>query len=163
MIGKAFGTAVAMAASNGAMEGRPVTEIDRGSGQQVVEGPADYFTGKVTIRGMFAREEPSRVTGAIVTFEAGARTNWHSHPLGQTLIVTDGTGWTQVEGGPKIAFDAGDILWCPRGQRHWHGATPQGPMTHIAIQEVLDGGNVTWMEPVTDEVYLADVSDSESG
>lgn len=162
MIDKAVGAAVMMAASSGATEGKLDMKIERKSEQQIVEGPADYFTGKATIRGMFAREEPSRVTGAIVTFEAGARTNWHSHPLGQTLIVIDGIGWTQVEGDPKIAFEAGDILWCPKDQRHWHGATPHAPMTHIAIQEALDGRNVTWMEPVTDEVYLADVSDSES-
>lgn len=135
-------------------------EIDRKQDQQVAAGPAEYFTGKATIRGQFARETPSRVTGAIVTFEAGARTNWHSHPLGQTLIVTDGIGWTQVEGGEKLAFAAGDIMLCPADRRHWHGATPDGPMTHIAIQEVRDGKNVTWMEPVSDADYLAPVKDS---
>lgn len=163
MIGKTVAAVVVIAASNGAVEEQTDMEIDRKREQPVTEGPADYFTGKVTIRGMFAREAPSRVTGAIVTFEAGARTHWHSHPLGQTLIVIDGTGWTQVEGGSKIAFEAGDIMWCPKDRRHWHGATPRGPMTHVAIQEALDGRNVTWMQPVTDEDYLADVSGGESG
>ena len=107
---------------------------------------------------MFARDEPSRVTGAIVTFEPGARSNWHTHPLGQTLIVTDGVGWTQVEDGPVQEFAAGDIVLCPLNQRHWHGATPTSSMTHIAIQEALDGTNVTWMEPVTDDQYLAGAS-----
>lgn len=161
MIGGVIGAAVALATSNGTTEGASEMNIDRKSDQQVVKGPADYFTGNVTIRGMFARDEPSRVTGAIVTFEAGARTNWHSHPLGQTLIVTDGDGWTQVEGGDKIEFGAGDILWCPKDTRHWHGATPHGPMTHVAIQESLDGKNVTWMEPVADAVYLADAANDQ--
>jgi quercetin dioxygenase-like cupin family protein len=104
---------------------------------------------------MFAREAPSRITGAIVSFDPGARTAWHSHPLGQTLIVTAGVGWTQVEGGPILEFHAGDILWCPKERKHWHGATPHSSMTHIAIQEYLDGRNVTWMEKVSDEDYLA--------
>jgi quercetin dioxygenase-like cupin family protein len=109
----------------------------------------------VTIRGQFARDEPSRVTGAVVTFEPGARTAWHSHPLGQTLVVIDGVGWTQVQDGPVHEFAAGDILLCPRDRRHWHGATPESSMTHVAIQESLDGTNVTWMEKVTDDEYLA--------
>jgi quercetin dioxygenase-like cupin family protein len=120
-------------------------------------GPAEYFTGKVTITGQFMREEPSRVTGAIVHFEPGARTHWHTHPCGQTLIVTEGIGWTQIAGEPKMEFYAGDILWCPAEHRHWHGATPYMGMTHIAIQETRDGKNVTWMEKVTDEQYLADL------
>ena len=121
------------------------------------EGPAESFTGKVTITGQFMREEPSRVTGAIVHFEPGARTHWHTHPCGQTLIVTEGIGWTQIEGEPKMEFYAGDILWCPAEHRHWHGATPHQSMTHIAIQETRDGKNVTWMEKVTDAQYLADL------
>jgi quercetin dioxygenase-like cupin family protein len=103
----------------------------------------------------FARDAPARVAGAIVSFEPGARSAWHTHPLGQTLIVTAGTGWTQCEGGPIVAIRAGDILWCPPGHRHWHGATPTTAMTHIAIQEALDGKVVEWMEKVTDEQYLA--------
>jgi quercetin dioxygenase-like cupin family protein len=132
-----------------------MTEIRSRATQEEVEGPAQYFTGRATIRGQFARDEPSRVTGAIVTFEPGARTNWHRHPLGQTLVVLEGVGWTQVEDGPVQEFAAGDILLCPPNQRHWHGATPESSMTHVAIQEALDGSNVTWMEPVTEEQYLA--------
>lgn len=132
---------------------RPTTEILTIDTQPEIEGPADFFTGKATIRAMFARDEPSRVTGAVVTFQPGARTNWHTHPLGQTLVVTNGVGWTQVEGGAVQEFAAGDILLCPADQRHWHGATPNGAMTHVAIQETLNGTNVTWMEPVTDEQY----------
>lgn len=128
-------------------------EVTRKADQKTVEGPADYFTGKVTITGQFQRPEPSRVGGAIVHFEPGARTNWHTHPLGQTLIVTEGVGWTQVEGGPIIEFRAGDVLWCPPEHKHWHGATPHEGMTHIAIQESLGGSPVTWMEKVTDEEY----------
>ena len=137
-------------------------EITRKNEQQTIEGPAEWFTGKATITGMFSREAPSRVTGAIVSFEAGARTAWHTHPLGQTLIVTKGVGWTQAEGEPILEFYEGDILWCPKGKRHWHGATPHSAMTHIAIQESLDGRNVTWMEKVTDEQYLSGRSKSQS-
>lgn len=129
-------------------------EISRKSDQETVEGPEEYFTGKATISAMFKRDDPSRLTGAIVHFEPGARTAWHSHPLGQTLIVTDGVGWTQVEGEEKVEFYEGDILWCPKDKKHWHGATPHESMTHIALQEALDGNNVTWMEKVTDAEYL---------
>ena len=132
-----------------------MTEIMTRQAQQEVEGPRELFTGRVTIRGQFARDEPSRVTGAIVRFEPGARTAWHSHPLGQTLIVIEGVGWTQIEDGPVQEFHAGDIVLCPRETRHWHGATPDAAMSHVAIQEVLDGTNVTWMEHVTDDEYLA--------
>ena len=132
-----------------------MTEILSRDTQAEVDGPPEYFTGRATIRGQFARNEPSRVTGAVVTFEPGARTAWHSHPLGQTLIVTEGVGWTQVEDGPIQEFAAGDILLCPVDRRHWHGATPESSMTHIAIQESLDGTNVTWMEHVTEQEYLA--------
>lgn len=132
-----------------------MTDIITKHDQAEVEGPADYFTGRATIRGQFARDEPSRVTGAIVSFEPGARTAWHSHPLGQTLIVTEGVGWTQLEGAPVQEFAAGDILLCPRYRPHWHGATPESSMTHVAIQEELGGTNVNWMEKVTEEEYLA--------
>lgn len=130
-------------------------EIKRKADLETVDGPEEFFTGKATITGQFKRDEPSRITGAIVHFEPGARTAWHSHPLGQTLIVTEGVGWTQVEGGGKYEFHAGDIMLCPADKRHWHGATPHEGMTHIAIQEALDGRNVSWMEKVTDEEYLA--------
>jgi len=122
---------------------------------KTVDGPSDYFTGRVTITGQFQRPDPSRLGGAIVHFEPGARTAWHTHPAGQTLIVTEGTGWTQVEGGPKFEFQAGDILWCPAGHKHWHGATQHDAMTHIAVQEWVNGSSVTWMEQVTDDQYLA--------
>lgn len=145
-----------LASAAPAREGMRAMDITRKADLKTVEGPEEFFTGKVTITGQFQREAPSRVTGAIVHFEPGARTAWHSHPLGQTLIVTEGVGWTQVEGGPKLEFYAGDVLWCPPEHKHWHGATPHQGMTHIAIQEALDGRNVTWMEKVTDEEYLAD-------
>ena len=131
-------------------------EISRKNEQKTIEGPEEYFTGKATISGQFEREDPSRLTGAIVHFEPGARTAWHSHPLGQTLIVTEGVGWTQVEGEEKVEFYEGDILLCPKDKKHWHGATPTQAMTHIALQEALDGTYVTWMEKVTDEQYLGD-------
>jgi quercetin dioxygenase-like cupin family protein len=136
-----------------------MTEIMAREGQSVADGPEQFFTGRVTIRGQFARDEPSRVTGAIVTFEPGARTAWHSHPLGQTLVVIEGVGWTQVRHGPVQEFSAGDILLCPADRPHWHGATPNSSMTHVAVQESLDGTNVTWMEKVTDDEYLAGRSD----
>jgi quercetin dioxygenase-like cupin family protein len=119
------------------------------------QGPADTFTGEVRINSPFAAEAPARVRGAVVTFQPGARTHWHTHPLGQTLIVTEGVGWTQCEGGPRTEIRAGDIIWCPCQRRHWHGATPTTAMTHIAIAEALDGKVVDWMEPVTDAQYLA--------
>jgi len=133
-------------------------EVARKADLKAVEGPAEYFTGRVTVTGQFQRPEPSRVGGAIVHFEPGARTAWHKHPLGQTLIVTEGVGWTQVEGGEKAEFHAGDILWCPPNRKHWHGATPTSAMTHIAIQEAQNGSPVTWMEHVTDEEYLGSVA-----
>lgn len=106
-------------------------EVTRAADMKTVVGPASWFTGKVTISGQFQRPAPSRVGGAIVRFEPGARTAWHKHPLGQTLIVTEGTGWTQIEGGPILQFSAGDLLWCPPGRKHWHGATPNAAMSHI--------------------------------
>jgi quercetin dioxygenase-like cupin family protein len=134
-------------------QGASIMEVSRQADLRTIEGPAEYFTGTVTITGQFQRPDPSRVGGAIVRFEAGARTAWHTHPLGQTLIVMEGIGWTQVENGPVLEFRAGDILWCPPEHKHWHGATPTMAMTHIAIQESLNGSPVTWMEHVTDEQY----------
>jgi quercetin dioxygenase-like cupin family protein len=130
-----------------------VMHIDRNGSLPSVKGPAEYFTGNVRIDMQFQRGGDSRVAGAIVTFEPGARSAWHTHPLGQTLIVTSGKGWTQCEGGPIVEMNAGDILWCPPNRRHWHGATPTTAMTHIAIQEALDGKVVDWMEKVTDAEY----------
>lgn len=130
-------------------------EITRKADLKSMPGPAEWFTGKVTITGVFQRPDPARVGGGKVRFEPGARTAWHKHPLGQTLIVTEGVGWTQVEGGPVLEFYEGDVLWCPPDQKHWHGATPTQAMTHINIQEALNGSPVTWFEHVTDEEYLA--------
>jgi quercetin dioxygenase-like cupin family protein len=119
------------------------------------QGPADWFTGRVRIDPLATAAAPARHAAASVTFEPGARTAWHTHPLGQTLIVTAGMGWTQCEGEAVVEIRAGDVVWCPPGQRHWHGATPTTAMTHIAIQEALDGKMVEWMEHVTDAQYSA--------
>jgi len=129
-------------------------EIMRNGTQPAIKGPDDWFTGNVRIDLEFHRPEPSRMTGLIVTFEPGARTAWHTHPLGQTLVVTSGTGWTQCEGEPRVEIHAGDVIWCPPGHKHWHGATATTAMTHIAIQEALDGKYVIWMDKVADEEYL---------
>ena len=129
-------------------------EIIRNGSQASIKGPVEYFTGNVRIDWQFQRGGESRMAGAIVTFEPGARSAWHTHPLGQTLIVTSGKGWTQCEGGPIVEINAGDIISCPPDHRHWHGATPTTAMTHIAIQEAKDGKVVEWMEKVTDEEYL---------
>ena len=126
-------------------------ELKRAGSQPSMKGPADWFTGTVRIDPLFDAPEPARVAGATVTFEPGARTAWHTHPLGQTLIVTAGCGWTQCEGEERVEIRAGDVIWCPPGHKHWHGATETTAMTHIAIQEALDGKNVEWLEKVTDE------------
>ncbi|PTW62575.1 quercetin dioxygenase-like cupin family protein [Breoghania corrubedonensis] len=116
-------------------------------------GPTDWFTGTVRLDPMFAAEEPGRVAGAHVTFEPGARTAWHTHPAGQTLIVTFGRGRVQREGGPVEEIRQGDVVWFPAGEKHWHGASPDAAMSHIAIQEAVDGSAVTWMEKVEDKDY----------
>jgi quercetin dioxygenase-like cupin family protein len=130
-------------------------EIKRVGSQPSSKGPADWFTGAVRIDSPFKGTEPARVTGAVVSFEPGARTAWHTHPLGQTLIVTAGCGRVQREGGPIEAIHPGDIVWFPPGEKHWHGAAPTTAMTHIAIAEALDGKVVDWMEKVTNEQYGA--------
>ena len=129
-------------------------EIKRSGSQPSAKGPADYFTGTVRIDAPFAGEDPARVGGATVTFEPGARTAWHTHPLGQTLLVTSGLGWVQRDGGPVEEIRPGDIVWFAPGEKHWHGATPTTAMTHIAIAEKLNGSPVNWLEKVTDEQYL---------
>jgi len=116
-------------------------------------GPADYFTGTVRIDPLFQAEEPGRTGGAHVTFEPGARTAWHTHPAGQTLIVTFGRGRVQREGGPVEEISQGDVVWFPAGEKHWHGASPDTAMSHIAIQESIDGTPVTWLEKVSNEDY----------
>ena len=128
-------------------------EIKRAGTQPSGKGPADWFTGIVRIDPLLAAPEPARVQGASVTFEPGARTAWHTHPLGQTLIVTAGCGRVQRESGPIEAIHPGDIVWFPPGEKHWHGAAPTTAMTHIAIAELLDGKAVDWMEHVTEEQY----------
>jgi quercetin dioxygenase-like cupin family protein len=130
-------------------------EIKRSGSQPSGKGPEDYFTGAVRIDPLFQAPEPARAFGASVTFEPGARTAWHTHPLGQTLIVTSGRGWVQSEGGPKEEIRQGDVVWCSQGEKHWHGATPTTAMTHLAVQEQLDGNMVDWMEQVSDEQYRA--------
>ncbi len=117
------------------------------------KGPAETFTGTVMVSPLFAATESSRASGGHVTFEPGARSNWHTHPAGQTLIVTSGTGWVQEWNGEKRRIQPGDVIWTPPGVKHWHGATGDTLMSHIAIQDTVDGRAVTWMEPVTDEQY----------
>jgi quercetin dioxygenase-like cupin family protein len=115
--------------------------------------PGHHTTGTVRLLGQFRREEPSRLAGAVVVFEPGSRTGWHSHPLGQTLIVTHGSGFVQHWGGKRESIRVGDVVWTPPGVKHWHGASPKESMTHVAIVETPDGNTVHWMEPVTDEQY----------
>jgi quercetin dioxygenase-like cupin family protein len=116
-------------------------------------GPADFFTGMARIDPLFPVNAPSRMSGAYVTFEPGARSHWHMHPVGQTLVVTAGAGRTQEWGKPVQELHPGDVLWCPPGVKHWHGASPTTSLTHIALQETLDGKAVEWLEKVTDEQY----------
>ena len=128
-------------------------EITRAGSQPSNKGPADWFTGTVRIDPLFQPKESARAAASSVTFEPGARTAWHTHPLGQTLIVTSGFGWAQREGGTVQEIRPGDIVWFPPGLKHWHGATPTTAMTHIAIQENLNGKVVEWLEKVSDEQY----------
>jgi quercetin dioxygenase-like cupin family protein len=128
-------------------------DIQRNASKPSAKGRADYFTGSVRIDTAFQASPPARVGGAIVTFEPGARTAWHTHPLGQTLIVTAGLGWAQREGGPVEEIRPGDVVWFAPGEKHWHGASATTGMSHIAIAEQLDGRVVDWMEHVTDEQY----------
>ena len=128
-------------------------EIKRVGSQPSGQGPADWFTGTVRIDPLFEAPEPARVRGASVTFEPGARTAWHTHPLGQTLIVISGCGWAQRWGGPVEEIRPGDVVWFEPGEKHWHGASPTTAMAHIAIQEALNGKVVDWMEHVSDEQY----------
>jgi quercetin dioxygenase-like cupin family protein len=128
-------------------------EISRAGSHPSRKLPEEYFTGHVRLDPLFQAAAPARVGGASVTFEPGARTAWHTHPLGQTLIVTAGFGWVQREGGPIEEIRPGDVIWFPPGEKHWHGATPTTAMTHFAIQEALDGKAVDWMEKVSDAQY----------
>ena len=127
--------------------------ISRSGTEPSMKGPADYFTGTVRVDPLFQADAPARVAGASVTFEPGARTAWHTHPLGQTLVVTAGLGRVQTWGGPVEEIRPGDVVWFPPGEKHWHGASPATAMTHLAIQERLDGKAVEWLEHVTDDQY----------
>jgi quercetin dioxygenase-like cupin family protein len=130
-------------------------EIKRIGSQASNKGLADWFTGTVRVDPLFSAPPPARVAGASVTFEPGARTAWHTHPLGQTLIVTSGCGRAQREGGPIEEIHPGDVVWFSPGEKHWHGASPSTAMTHIAIQEALDGKLVDWLDKVSDTQYQA--------
>jgi quercetin dioxygenase-like cupin family protein len=131
-------------------------EIKRIGSQASGKGPKEYFTGTVRIDPLINAPDPARVAGASVTFEPGARTAWHTHPLGQTLIVTAGLGWAQREGGAIEEIRPGDVVWFEPGEKHWHGATPTTAMTHIAVQEKLNGSPVDWLEHVSEEQYRRD-------
>jgi quercetin dioxygenase-like cupin family protein len=129
-------------------------ELKRAGSQPSQKGPAEFFTGTVRLDPLHSAPAPGRVTCATVTFEPGARTAWHTHPLGQILLVTAGCGWTRCDGGPRYEIRAGDVIWCPPNHRHWHGATATTAMTHIAVTEGLEGKFVVWQEHVTDKEYL---------
>jgi quercetin dioxygenase-like cupin family protein len=131
----------------------PEITITPRTAQKVITGASDRFTGSVRVRSLFDPTEPSRTSGGVVTFQPGARSAWHTHPLGQILIVTDGVGWTQQWGGPVQVIRKGDVVWIPPGVKHWHGATPKSAMTHIAVQESLNGVAVNWLEQVTNAQY----------
>jgi quercetin dioxygenase-like cupin family protein len=139
--------------AEGAQKGELKMDIKRCGSRPSGKGSADYFSGSVRVDPLFSAPAPARVAGASVTFEPGARTAWHTHPLGQTLVVTAGCGWAQREGGPVEEIRPGDVIWFPPNEKHWHGATAATAMTHIAIQESLDGKVVDWMEKVSDEQY----------
>ena len=131
--------------------------VTRVGSQPSVQGAAEYFTGRARVDGLFQTDAPARVGGGTVTFEPGARTAWHTHPLGQTLIVTAGVGYVQQEGQPRQEIRPGDTVWIAPNVRHWHGATATTGMTHIALAEALDGSTVTWAEQVSDDQYAGGV------
>lgn len=146
-----FTAAVLMTA--GAQPTGPGVRVVPQTERKTAVAPADHFTGTVRVEMLFTAEAPARASAGRVTFEPGARTAWHTHPLGQVLIVTEGTGWVQEWGGPKLTIQAGDVVRIAPGVKHWHGATATSPMTHIAIQEQLDGRSVEWLEKVSNEDY----------
>jgi quercetin dioxygenase-like cupin family protein len=138
---------------NPTAEKKTTMKIDRNGSRPSTKGSPDYFSGAVRVEPVFQVGDPMRLNAGSVTFEPSARTAWHTHPLGQTLIITAGFGWVQYEGGPIEEVHPGDVVWFPPGLKHWHGASPTTAMTHIAIQESQDGKNVDWLEKVTDEQY----------
>jgi quercetin dioxygenase-like cupin family protein len=134
-------------------EGKATMNIQRNGSRPATKGAPDYFSGSVRVEPVFQVGDPMRLNAGNVTFEPGARTAWHTHPLGQTLVITAGLGWVQTENGPIEEVRPGDVVWFPPGEKHWHGATPTTAMTHIAVQESLNGKNVDWMEKVSDAQY----------
>lgn len=128
-------------------------QIVRAGTRDSARGPSDWFTGTVRIDPLYHAEAPGRAAAAVVTFEPGARTAWHTHPLGQALIITFGVGWVQREGGPIEEVRPGDVVWFPAGEKHWHGATPTNAMVHVAVHEAQNGSAVTWLEQVSDQQY----------
>jgi quercetin dioxygenase-like cupin family protein len=152
-------TAMSLALTAPAIAQEPTIEIARSGSQPSRQGPAENFTGSVRVDPLFAANGPSRASGAYVTFEAGARSAWHTHPLGQTLYVISGVGRVQTKGGPVREIRPGDVVWIPPGEKHWHGASPANGMTHVPMQESLDGNYVTWMEHVTDAEYAVKVGE----
>lgn len=149
---KLIATTLAAALVSGSALAQSMQVYENGSREGSL-GSADLFTGTAYVEPLFPNEEPFAVNGGKVTFLPGARSNWHTHPAGQVLIVTEGTGWVQQEGGEKIVMRPGDVVWTPPGVKHWHGATDGNAVTHYAIQQFEDGENVVWMEPVSDEDY----------
>jgi len=149
----AISAAVLLSASAAAAQTDQAITVTRPGSQPSSVGPANNFTGSVRVDARFQASAPARVSGGIVTFEPGARTAWHTHPLGQTLIVTAGVGLVQAWGGPMQEIRPGDVVWIPPGIKHWHGATRGNGMTHVALAESLDGRTVEWMEHVSDEQY----------
>jgi quercetin dioxygenase-like cupin family protein len=144
---------LSLLASSAAAQETPVVKVTRVGSQPSAQGPAENFTGTVRVDSLFRGSDPARVSGGIVTFEPGAHTAWHTHPLGQTLIVTAGAGWVQQAGQAAQEIRPGDVVWIPPGVRHWHGAARATAMSHIAIAEALDGKSVTWMEKLKAEEY----------
>ena len=136
----------------------PQITITPEAAQTTITGAEDRFTGSVFVQTLFSPNEPSRSSGGLVTFQPGARSAWHTNPLGQVLIVTKGVGWIQQWGGPVRVMHKSDVIWIPPGVKHWHGATPTSAVTHIAVQEQVDGVAVNWLEKVTDEQYLPDAN-----
>lgn len=138
-------------------------KITRAGTQKSSKVPPEYFTGTVRLDPVFTAEAPARAKGNLVTFEPGARTNWHTHPLGQTLVITQGAGLVQSWGEPARLVTTGDVVWFPAGEKHWHGATPETAMTHFAVGEILDGKSADWMEPVNGDQYRAASAEAATG
>ncbi len=145
-------------AGGGGQVKSPQITITPRAAQTTIAGAADRFTGSVRVQTLFSANEPSRSSGGLVTFQPGARSAWHTHPLGQVLIVTEGVGWIEQWGSPVRVMHKGDVIWIPPGVKHWHGATRTSAVTHIAVQEQVDGAAVNWLEKVTDEQYRLDAN-----